>query len=290
MRWLVGVDLHSSDGALRLSDWIARTAREPQTFVGVHVIEEDDLRVVLRFRHLEQALAQARDAVAGVLERAGAVNVLDSLEVVGGGQAEDRLEELRAGHGCDAILIGRVARRGAHPFVRLGRVARRLLRRHPAPVMVAPPDFAPAELGAGPVVGLTRLTEDSVAMLRFARRLADTLGRPLAALHVIRDPMRAAPYGLPEEEAEQLRRNATRAKELELGAWLAKTGVTVDRRAVAIGEVVEQANTFAELAGAPMLVAGSRRVPGVEALVMPSLGRELASTARIPVVLVPPVR
>ncbi|HYG67385.1 MAG TPA: universal stress protein, partial [Anaeromyxobacteraceae bacterium] len=289
MRWLVGVDLRSSDGALRLAAWLARTAREPQAFVGVHVIEEDDLRAVLRFRHLEEVIAEARDAVGQVLERAGASGLLESVEVVGGGRAEDRLEELRGARACDAILIGRLAKRGAHPLVRLGRVARRLLRRHPAPVLIAPPDFDAAQLGSGPVVALTRLTLDSAAALRFARLLADGLGRPLAALHVIPDPMRAAAYGLGRDQLDDLRRQATDSAERELGAWLDEAGIQVDERAVAVGEVVDQANAAADRAGAPVLVAGSRRAPGVEALVAVSLGRELAATARLPIALVPPV-
>lgn len=290
MRWIVGVDLRSSGGALQFARWLARESREPETFVGVHVVEEADLRVVLRFRTLEAVMTEARDAVQKAVESAGPTLARFELRVLGGGSAEDRLEEVRRAEAADALVIGRLASRGTQPMVRLGRVARRLLRRMAAPVAVVPPDLAERDLGDGPVLALARPSKECLDAVRTARALATALGRRLAVLHVIGDPLTAVPYGISHDQVAELRDEELELARTELTAWLGDAGVAADEPIVRMGSLVEEASALADEVRAPVMAAGARHASATEALLAMSLGRELAAYAKVPVLLVPELR
>lgn len=285
MRWLVGLDLRWSEGAVRFAAWLARRGGAEQQVLGVHVVEDRELGVVLRYREREEIAERGRAAIARRMEAAGAPALATT--VIVGGSADGRLGELARERGYDAIVIGRAARAGEHRLVRLGRVARRLLRRLPVPVVVVAPDLAEGDLGEGPVVALTRMTLPSVEIARFADRLGCALALRRAAVHVISDPRDATPYGLPEDALERLRNADAKAAHAELDAWLAAHGIAVDERAVLLGGVVEEASAFAARTRAPLLVAGARRVSGAEGVVEGSLARELAASAWAPVAVVP---
>ena len=51
--------------------------------------------------------------------------------------------------------------------------------------------------------------------------------------------------------------------------------------------MTDQAIAFAEAQRSPLLVAGARRRFGVDRLLVPSIGRELAATAGVPVAVIP---
>lgn len=97
-------------------------------------------------------------------------------------------------------------------MIRLGRVARRILRRLGAPVLVVPPDLRAEQIGGGPVTALTSVSADSARACRFAADLAARLGRPLAA--------RAshAPY-LAREPTERARKARAAERLAALAAW-----------------------------------------------------------------------
>ncbi|MCA9704742.1 MAG: universal stress protein [Myxococcales bacterium] len=137
-RWVVGLDLRpSGQGALRFAHWLAGATRQGQpTFVGVHVLVEAHLRAALRYHHLDEVETNAKALAERVVGEVSEDEFLAERKVICGRTAEEALAELARPSGTRALVIGRQARRGEKRLVRLGRVARRLLRTLPAPVVV----------------------------------------------------------------------------------------------------------------------------------------------------------
>ena len=89
---------------------------------------------------------------------------------------------LMIGAAASGLVIGRAAERGSRAVVRLGRVARRVLRRLPCPVVVVPPDLS--AVADGPILLATDLDVASASAVTFARDLAARHGRELKVVHV----------------------------------------------------------------------------------------------------------
>jgi len=285
MAWIVGIDLRSDcGGALRLAGWLG--AGGPP-FEGVHVLEQEHLRALLRLHHLDEVREGALREAARVAARPGAPAGLGAPRVVEGLTAADGLEEAARASGAEAILVGRIAPRGSHAPVRLGRTARGLLRRLPAPVVVVPPDLDPARLGPGPVVAMTSLGDDAVAAARFAGGLAARIGRPLVVLHVVPGLEEAAAW-LPADSLDRAARDRKVEAEMALDAWVASNGIRADGAVVVPGSPVDAGLEFAAARGAPLLVAGSRRLSLAERALFHSVGSDLAAAATVPVAVVPP--
>ncbi len=282
MRWIVGLDLRpGSEGPCRFVRWLLEGthARAPGDAVYVHVLEEEHLRHALRTHHLDEITAAARGAAERLLAAAG---VSGEIRIVQGLSAEDALEEARTAAGAGGVVIGRAAGREGVAIVRLGRVARRMLRRLTSPVAVVPPDFRGEDAGAGPVVALSSLRDDALGACRLAAGLAAELGRPFAVCHVAR--AEALPY-LPPAAIDLESRRA--AGEVDLARWLAQNGLRADSTGVLVGSPVDRALEWAEAAKAPFVVAGSRRLSLAERIVQASTGTALAATAATPVVVAP---
>lgn len=291
MKWIVGLDLERrSTGALQLVKWLARECRaaDGERFIGVHVLEEEHLELVLRYHHLDQILASARAAAEEGLRHEGVHGLVREVEVLQGLDAADSLREAIASHGADALLVGRAAPGSAGVrIVRLGRVARRLLRRSTTPVAVVPPDVRADALGDGPLVALTRLDARSARTAAFATALAGRLGRPLALVYVIPPTVeQAAPY-FPAEIGEQIAAEQRASGERALAAWIASSGISPQLTAVLQGNPVDASLSFAELHRSPLLVVGARPLRGVATVLASGTASVLASVARVPVVVVP---
>jgi nucleotide-binding universal stress UspA family protein len=289
MKIIVGLDLRpSSQGALHFAHWLSTTStRHDEKFVVLHVLEHDHLGMVLRYHHLDEVMGGAGVAARAALARAEATGLVAAPRVVVGTRAEVDLADAVQEAGAGALVIGRMARRDTHPVVRLGRVARRLLRQPPAPLVVVPPDLTAAQVGDGPVVALTGLTDDAVPACRFAADLAARLGRRLELVHVMLDPVEVAPYGLLGDEMQRNLDQERRSRGEELAAWARRHGLSPGATTVEVGEVVGQAIAHAERVRAPVLVVGARPGGKAERLIMPSVGRELAAHATVPVAVVP---
>lgn len=288
MKWLVGLDLRAaSRGALNFAAWVASRAKD-QSVVPIHVLEEEHLRYVLRYRHLDEVTREARAAAEAAIASEGAAGRVGEVRIVQGLRADETLAEACASEGAAVLVVGRLAKKEGRPLVRLGRVARRLVRRLPVPLVVVPPDLREGDLGPGPVVALTSLGDDAVRACRFGRELATLLGRELHVLHVAPDPAAAAAYGLPVERVEHLRAEARERSRAETSVWLAEAGLAADRIAVRLGDRVDQALAHASELGALALVVGARPLPTSSRLFLPSVGRELAASAPLAVAIVPP--
>jgi nucleotide-binding universal stress UspA family protein len=290
MKWIVGVDLRPlSLGALHFARWLASTARgESERIVAVHVLEEEHLRAVLRLHHMDEVVTKARAVAQQTLEQEGASEYVRDVEIVTGRRADESLQSACEAQHADGIIIGRMAKRGSHRIVRLGRVARRLLRVLPAPVIVVPPDLKVADLGGGPIVVLTSLGDDAVDACKFAQTMAQRTSRPLVVLHVAADVFGSAPYGFSDATLERVRRDVFADAVRDLDRWIAEHNLAGATATVLHGDVVEQANEFAVQQASPLLVAGSQRLAGPERMFVPSTARELAALAEVPVAVVPP--
>jgi len=289
MKWIVGLDLRPlSQGALHFARWLATVSRaaDGEQLVGVHVLEEEHLRVVLCYHHLDEVVESARAGVARLLEQAGASAYIRDLQVIQGLTADEALDAARASFQADAILVGRAARREGHQLVRLGRVARHLLQRATSPVLVVPPDLGLGDVGSGPMVALTRLGDESIEPCRLAARMAKRLGLGLALLHVVPLPEELGAH-LPAGTAERMRRDLLDEGQESLATWAAAQGLGQARSTVRQGPVVEEAAAFAAEQASPLLVAGSRPHGALERVFARSVGIELAATATRPVAVVP---
>lgn len=287
--WTLGLDLREgAEGPLVFARWLrAELAKTGQASLApIHVLEQDQLGLLATADKREQAVGLAEDAVARTLERSGDASPLEGLRLVEVGTPEDVLAH-EAGE-SDGLIIGRLAPRGKDRLMRLGGVARRLLRRLPVPTVVVPPDLDAGNVGKGPIILACDAHEDSLGATRFALRMADLLRRELILAHVV--PM---PYGwsigyLPPDSVKQVRADLRTRGERTLERWATQHGITGLRGVVSEGIVPEELARLAQKEDALMLVAGSRKLNAVERLFVTSVGSELAASASCPVAVVPP--
>src|SRR5690606_32491676 len=93
----------------------------------------------------------------------------EAVEVRQGATAEKHLVDVAAERNARGFVIGRQARKEGRHLLRLGRVARRMLRSVPRPTIVVPPDWEPDE---GPVIATSNLRGDCAEATRLAKELA----------------------------------------------------------------------------------------------------------------------
>jgi nucleotide-binding universal stress UspA family protein len=263
-----------------MSGWLrAHSAAAPE-IVGLHVLEQH-VRSSVRDDVID-ALVGAADAalrrVAGSLP-GGAP--LSAARVVVADVAEDALASVAAS--VDALIVGRIAPREGMSLVRLGRVARHLLRRVPVPVMVVPPDLRQSAIGSGPIVLATDLGAHSVAAGLLARRLANEIGRPLVIAHVVSDVQPHVLFG-PSIRPQPTGADLAAA---DIEAWIAANDLAPATAQLVEGDTVERLMELARKHEAPFVVCGSRRLSMVERIFSSSVGMELARHADRGVLVVP---
>lgn len=289
-KWILGLDLRvGAEGPLIFARWLqaALTGHGVATEIEpIHVLEQDQVGMLALADRREETVALAEDAVARTLERTGDPTPFGNLKLVEYGAPEDVLAH--AAVGTDGLLIGRLAPRGKDRILRLGGVARRLLRRLPAPTWVVPPDLQNEQVGKGPIILACDAHEDSLGATRYALRMADMLRRELILAHVV--PM---PYGwsigyLPAESVKQVRADLRAQGERLLERWATQHGITGLRGVVTEGIVPEELARLVESEDALTVITGSRKLNALERLFVTSVGSELAASAKCPVVVVPP--
>ncbi|MFO0583919.1 MAG: universal stress protein [Anaeromyxobacter sp.] len=293
MRWIIGLDLRPrSVGALRFASWLGAESapREPERFVAVHVLEEEHLRAALRSQHLSEVEAAARGQVRRLLDEEDPEGRIVEVEVVQSTHADEGLRAERVSRKADGAIIGRLAGADERRIVRLGRVARRLLRDPPGPTFVVPPDLRRGAVGSGPVVALTSLDADAEAACDLAAALAARLGRPLDLVHVVPHLAASSPEFVPAALLAEETAVLVAQGEKDLAAWIRARGLHPSRTHVLRGDLFDAAVLHAEQARAPFLVVGVHVRGGLERLVSPSIASELAATSTLPVLVVPASR
>ena len=158
MKLVIGLDLRPySQGALHFARWLSvASRRRDEAFLGIHVLEQDHLAAVLRYHHMDEVRDGAVASARAALQATGAEAIVGAPRIVVGRVADEELAEAARAEGATALVVGRMAKRGESPVVRLGRVARRLVRSLPLPVVVVPPDPPAPQIGDGPIVAPTR--------------------------------------------------------------------------------------------------------------------------------------
>lgn len=292
MDWLVGMDLTDrGQGALGYARWLAGALPAGgDRFIGVHVLEENELRQLLRYHHLDEVERNAGIAAARLAVQAGVQDVLAERRVICGRSAEQALHDLAHQPGVRALVIGRQARRGEKRVVRLGRVARRLLRSLPAPVVVVPPDLQASGMGDGPVLLAASVDADATGAAAFAKQIAADLGRPLSVVHVVPGDDYLAAEMVPTPVAAEFFRDLREDHERSLLAWMRAHGLGGVPHLVSEGSVVDRLADVAREERSPLVVVGSRGLGLGMRLFSSSVGTDLAAASEVPVAVVPNAR
>ena len=291
MRWIVGLDLRpESQGAIHFGVWLSQQMHEQpqQSLIGVHVVEQESTFPILRYHADEEVQAGALKAAQSAVEAAMAKDWIGEPHIVLGDTAEQRLAAVLPLYHADGLILGRQAKAGQDRFVRLGRVARRMIRRLPAPVFVVPPDMLAGEVGEGPVIVATDLREHSTAAARFGRAVASRISRQLLLAHVvpIPDDVGVVAY-VPHFSWEKVRQAWHNEAVERLVVWANEHEIDAERRVVEAGLTVARLVDLAEREKASMIVCGSRTLNAVERVFSSSVATELAAAARVPVCVVP---
>jgi nucleotide-binding universal stress UspA family protein len=284
MRWLVGVDLRNlASGAVALADWMSHRA-PTERFVGAHVVdfEANELFASIQPRNLE-GVPEYVDELLAPLRADGAFVEVGSIHA---SAAEDGLVAAASDRGCDAMIIGR--RKPAHgrAIVRLGRVARHLLRTLPRPIVVVPPDATAASFSDGPVLIATDLTATAGGAARFGATIAAAfdLDRLVTTVATVSDDV--SPF-VPVSRWSAIIETATGQARTRLASWVDEHGLSGARTSVVQGPVGAELLGVAKVSGASMIVVGSRGLGTFDRVFLSSVGTELAASAPIPVVVVP---
>ncbi len=286
MRWIVGLDLRGlSQGAIHFAKWLHEHS-EAERFVAVHVVEgraDSRTQAVIAGESFSDWLdAAAEKEVA----KAGARDAFGDIESKRVSSAEEGLLLALQERQADGLVVGRKTPRGKDAVVRLGRVARRLIRRLESPLIIVPPDLLSEEIGDGPVVVATDLGADAVGALRFGQAQAKALGRELVLVHAVSLPSHLDQY-LPADAWSSVQTEVGTEGKDAAAAWVASHGVEA-RIIVAEGPVVRALWTAAVAERACLLVCGSRRLSLLERIFTSSVGAELAASSPIAVAIVPP--
>lgn len=289
MKWILGVDTSEGhEGPLQLAAWLHRAGFNDRGghLSGVHVLPRVGLVApsLTPDEHEEVRLA-AREALDHLLEASKAHGAIPDLDLVDADTIEEALAAQAAKDGADGIVVGRRARRGEAPFVRLGPVARRLLRSLPTTVIVSPPDLGERGSGRGPVLLATDMEDRSGAAAAFAKQLAEIVGRPVMVVHVVPTVSFAVDYLGKKYDA------LTQASEKDhaprLREWAQRNGLEQAALVTLHGEPVREIAKAALAHDAAMVVTGSRRLSTSERIFDHSLGSELSAACWAPVAVVP---
>ena len=286
--WLVGVDLRrNAEGALAFAAWLA-SQKQDDSFIPVHVLVAEHLQAVLQRHHLAEVQDAAKVAMKAMIEKHDDGNHFADPLIVEGGTAEDRLEIVRGEQNAQVLVVNRFATESRRRLRRLGRVARRSLRRLRSPVITCPPGLTVDKVGKGPVVVSTNLTEECGRALEFGADLAKRTGRKLVVATVRRLPDQQAPAYLGDQTAAKVAEARKEEAGEALAKWIADHDIPADGQAVLLGEVVTNITDFAAEQDACIIVAGSRQLSKIERMFLTSVGRGLSAVSTTPVAIVPP--
>lgn len=287
MRWVVGVDLRPhSHGAINFAAWLRDQDQTGQaSFEALHVVEN-------RLFELPEApprpivLGRAKQATIAALTARSGLHAFDRVEAIAADNVVDTLAAAGAAPSSTGIIVGRRAIDSELRVVRLGKVARRLLRRLESPVFVVPPDLERANVGAGPIVCAVDLDQHGVDVARFGEALGRAIDRPARLVHVIDtgDPI-GVEY-LPELTWTDIHTHAHAKGQAELIEWRERAGLSA-YTLIAQGQTVSKLIAAATELDACMILCGSRQLSLAQRLWMSSVGSSLAAVAHLPVGVIP---
>ena len=285
MRWLVGVDLRQrSGGAVAFARGLVRHGKGHQA-VAAHVIE-DHARAVLS-EYDPKAAEVLPERVESLLEPLSSDATFRDVGSIPATAAEDGLAVAARENECDGYILGRRVPAQGRGLVRLGRVARRMLRTLELPTIVVPPDLGDDLSLDGPILLATALSESCAGAASLAAYLGQSLDVDVLATTIVPSRQALAPYLWIDGEVE-VSEAALRPSREAQDVWLSEHGLGDARRSVVEGSAEAQILDIAKVSGASMIVIGSRRLTTAERIFTSSLGSDLGAFSPIPVAVVPP--
>ncbi len=283
MKWMVGIDPWDlSNGAVAFARWIATKASN-ERFVGGHVIAFDLSELFAKVDPNNKA-GDIPPYVDRLLDPLRADPTFSEVGMIVAPSAEEGLQMAATHRGCDAFILGRRNPTDGKHIIRLGGVARKILRALPGPVVIVPPDQT--TFTDGPVLVGTDLGPASEGALKFGVAMAQRLGLDLLVTSVAAAP--ALSLYMPGEDWTPVMEQNVRRQQDELAAWIARHELGDVRRSVVEGVVGPRLRDVAHTAGASMIVVGSRRLSTADRIFVSSVGSELAASSPLPVAVVPP--
>jgi len=232
------------------------------------------------------AVVAARRQLVDAADRLGASNPFGDLDVVVADSADDGLADYAVTGGYDALILGRAAPQSSEAMLRLGAVARKLLRRLPVAVAVVPPDIKANEIGTGRIVLGTDLTANSIAAGRFASQLANELRRELVVIHVHDRAWPASMFGAGGRMELPSESRPARTGE-DVAQWVEDQDLRSVSSFCVEGPVADALIVSAREEDSPALVIGSRMLSLGQRVFTASVGTDLAGHADRMVVVVP---
>lgn len=272
-----------SAGAISLARWM-KGRGSAESFYGVHVVEYFAAELLAEIdprTQTEDLEALGGEALAPLHDDVTFAEV----GLMSASAAEDGITAAAGTWSCDALIIGRRKHRDAVSLVRLGRVARRLLRTLPFPVVVVPPDLREQDIRGGPILLATDLESSSTGAAHFARALAPAVNLDMLVTHV--SPVSGSNVLVPQEQWSMVIARALRESREALAQWVKEHDLGSARTSVVHGSVGHELDEVARVSGASMLVMGSRGISTLNRLFLPSNASELAASAKIPVAVIP---
>ncbi|GMQ80623.1 MAG: universal stress protein [Rhodothermia bacterium] len=187
------------------------------------------------------------------------------------------------------IVIGTHGRRGFRAFM-LGSVAQEVIRTAPCPVFtVSAMEERHLEIGrSNRILVPLDFSKYSIAALKYARELADTIGATVEIVHVVEDTFHPAFYGpfyqsiydvIPEIE-DVSRRNIIKLLD-QTGGYAIQTKIDVFK-----GHPARDIPKFAQESGVELIVMATHGLTGLDHLFMGSVAERTAQQARCPVLTI----
>lgn len=255
--------------------------------VGVHVASPGTFAAMDQTVGLVHSDVRLRMEIERSLVDAGIGDAYARVEVIEAQDPVGPLEERCSEEGAFGMIIGRAARQSSYETVRLGAVARRLLRGLVAPIWVVPPDLRAEGIGDGMVLVAVTPEEASVGAVRVAVRLAAGLGRKIMFVRVVNPLIERSSLYPARETVEKEQTDQQREAEAQARGWLMDLEVE--------GPLdVRRGGTLEEILGAvrrhhaAFVVCGTRRLGLLGRIFSGSLSSELAAYSSVPVLVVPP--
>jgi nucleotide-binding universal stress UspA family protein len=288
-QWIVGVDLRKrSDGALRFATWLQSQYKDTPTLHGVHVLVSAQLKSLRKFGSKADIISRLQAEAKLVADNAGVGDALRSLEVQEHRNVVIGMTSACEEHHASVLVVGRKSGATEGGVVRLGSVARKLLRRLVAPTIVVPPDLETSSFTSGPVVLAAVPGDSSVGALRFAQNMAAQLGRPLIIVHVVRTPIEYAHLYSSSGELQRIRQEHSDYAFRALKTWLAENDASDHKVDIRLGLEFDALSAACHEHNAALLICGTRRLSGFERIALLSVSSDLAAHASFPVAVVPP--
>ena len=296
MRWVVGLDLRPhSHGAINFAQWLRAHDKQPDhlRIDGLHVVEAGLFKLPdgkSRAQVVGDALKAARVAIAvrDASEAFSSVNVVEAKgpSLGNGGDVVGVLATAAELAITDGIILGRRAPGEHGGLIRLGKIARKMVRQLPAPTFVVPPDLEQKHIGAGPILCAIELNERGVQVARFGERLARRLGRSVRLVHVIDSGDPIGLQYLPEGSWDDLHARRRDDAQDQIVQWRDAAGLSA-YTLLAQGQTVPRLISAARELDACMILSGSRQLSLAERIWISSTGSSLAAAAHLPVGVLP---